>query len=70
MHPALSVKQVAEFLHVNERTIYRLVGRGELPAFKVAGAWRILEEDMRAWIEDRKCSASPSQRGTEGVIDG
>ena len=54
MNPALTIKQVAELLNVNERTVYRLVQAGELPAFRVSGSWRFLESDLVAWIEDRK----------------
>lgn len=51
---ALSVKQVAERLNVNKRTVYRLAQAVRLPGFKVAGIWRFLEADINAWIEQRK----------------
>jgi len=49
--PAWTVRQVAEYLSVNERTVYRMAERGELPAFKVGDAWRFRREDINAWIE-------------------
>src|SRR3954463_1516310 len=33
--PAMSVREVAGYLNVDEKTIYRLVQRRELPSFKV-----------------------------------
>ena len=36
----MTLREVAEFLKVNERTIYRLVADGRIPGFKVGGAWR------------------------------
>jgi len=48
--PALTVREVAEYLSVDEKTIYRLVQRRELPGFKVAGAWRFQRTDLDAWI--------------------
>ena len=54
MSIALTVKQVAEMLSVNERTVYRMAQRGDLPAFKVAGTWRFLEQDIKGWIERQK----------------
>lgn len=63
MDPALTVKEVAELLSVNERTVYRLVQRGDLPAFKVGGAWRLLQADVVAWIETQKSIAGPSVTG-------
>lgn len=55
---ALTVRQVAERLKVNERTVYRLAQVGELPAFKVAGTWRVLGADLDAWIEKQKAIAT------------
>ena len=54
MSTALTVKQVAERLAVNERTVYRMANSGELPGFKVAGTWRFLEADIENWIEEQK----------------
>lgn len=46
----LTIKEVAEYLKVNERTVYRLATSGEMPAFKVGGSWRIKEEELINWI--------------------
>jgi excisionase family DNA binding protein len=40
MQEVLTLKQLAEHLQLSERTIYRLLERGELPGFKVGGHWR------------------------------
>ena len=52
--PAMTVKDVAAYLNVDEKTIYRLVQRGVLPGFKVAGAWRFQRADIQRWIEGQK----------------
>ncbi len=52
--PAMTVRDVAEYLNVNAKTIYRLVQRGELPGFKVAGAWRFQRADIDEWINSQK----------------
>jgi excisionase family DNA binding protein len=52
--PAMTVREVASYLSVDEKTIYRLAQRGDLPGFKVAGTWRFKRSDIDAWIEDRK----------------
>ena len=57
MKPALTIQQVAEIFSVNERTVYRMVSRGDLPGFRVAGSWRILAEDLEAWIDQQKATA-------------
>ena len=48
------IREVADYLNVNEKTVYRLAQRYELPAFKVAGAWRFKREDIDLWIEHQK----------------
>ena len=44
----MDIRKAAEFLQIKERTLYRLVGEGEIPGIKVGGQWRfskkILEE--------------------------
>jgi len=54
MDHALTVKDVAVLLQVDEKTVYRLTQKGELPGFKVAGAWRFKRADMDAWVERQK----------------
>jgi excisionase family DNA binding protein len=56
--PAMTVRDVAGYLNVNEKTVYRLAQRGELPGFKVAGAWRFQQGDLDDWISARKQAAS------------
>ena len=47
----LTVKQVADYLKVTERTIYRLAAAKKIPAFKVGGTWRFRKVDIDRWIE-------------------
>ena len=63
--PAWTVRQVAEYLSVNGRTVYRMAESGELPAFKVGDAWRFRREDIDAWIDrqQRERSGGPSKKG-------
>ena len=42
------------YLNVDEKTIYRLAQRGELPGFKVASACRVRSSDLQRWIDRRK----------------
>ncbi|NIP47371.1 MAG: helix-turn-helix domain-containing protein [Gammaproteobacteria bacterium] len=59
----MTVREVALYLNVNEKTVYRLAQRNELPGFKVAGAWRFRPEDIRRWVEGQKsrAPATPSK---------
>jgi excisionase family DNA binding protein len=57
MEPAMTVRDVAAILNVDEKTIYRLAQRGDLPGFKVSGSWRFQRSDLEAWIAERKGQA-------------
>jgi excisionase family DNA binding protein len=47
----MNVPEAAAYLDLGIRTIYNLAARGELPAVKVAGAWRIPRSALDEWIE-------------------
>jgi excisionase family DNA binding protein len=46
----MTVKEVAEYLRVNQRTVYRLAVDGRLPSFKVGATWRFKRSDIDGWI--------------------
>ena len=50
----LTLKEVAEYLKLAEKTAYRLAAEGRLPGFKVGGSWRFKREDIDRWIEEQK----------------
>ncbi|PSV44877.1 methylation-associated defense system helix-turn-helix domain-containing protein MAD1 [Photobacterium indicum] len=50
----LTLKEVAAYLKLAEKTAYRLVSEGKLPGFKVGGSWRFKREDLDAWIAQQK----------------
>ena len=54
---AMTVRDVAGYLNVDEKTVYRLAKRGDLPGFKVAGAWRFKRSDLDSWIDLQKKAA-------------
>ncbi len=55
---AMTVRDVAGYLNVNEKTVYRLAQRRDLPGFTVAGAWRVQKGDLDDWIQGRKQESS------------
>ncbi|AGP78835.1 excisionase family DNA binding domain [Alteromonas mediterranea 615] len=52
----LTLKEVADYLKLAEKTAYRLAAEGKLPGFKVGGSWRFKKEDVLQWIEEQKGS--------------
>ncbi len=57
----MTLKEVAGYLKLAEKTAYRLAADGKLPGFKVGGAWRFRREDMERWIADKKKEAGGQQ---------
>jgi nitrogen PTS system EIIA component len=53
MSDVLTLRQLAEHLQLSERTIYRLLGRGQLPGFKVGGHWRFRRSVVDYWLDLR-----------------
>lgn len=50
----MTLKEVAEYLKLAEKTAYRLAAEGKLPGFKAGGSWRFKAADIERWIEDKK----------------
>ena len=54
----LTIPDVASLLKVTEKTVYSLVRKGDLPAFKVGGQWRFRRTAIDSWIEVKTNAAS------------
>lgn len=54
----LTVRELAEYLKIAEKTAYRFASEGKVPGFKVGSAWRFKKAEIDAWIK----------RQTEGNI--
>ncbi len=48
----MDVHQVAEYLHLNEKKVYSMVGQGVIPATKVTGKWLFPKELVDRWLLD------------------
>jgi excisionase family DNA binding protein len=47
----LTTDEVLGYLHVNLRTVYRLIKAGKLPAVRVGRQWRFRRADIETWLE-------------------
>ena len=52
METIYTVPEVAEYLKISKSKLYRLVQTGRLPHIKIGRNVRILESDLREWMED------------------
>jgi len=50
----LTLKEVAQYLKLAEKTAYKLAADGKLPGFKAGGSWRFKKEDIESWIQKQK----------------
>lgn len=65
----LTLDEVAEFLKVGKRTLYRLASGGAIPAFKLGGSWRFRREDLDRWISSRMEGTDSTGPETPGQAD-
>jgi len=49
----LTPKQLAEYLQLSPRTVYRLLERNELPGLRVGGQWRFRKSEVDYWLDRR-----------------
>ncbi len=47
----MTIKEVAEYLKLTEKTAYRLTAEGKIPGFKVGGSWRFKRSEIEKWID-------------------
>jgi excisionase family DNA binding protein len=59
----LDVQSVADLLHVNPRTVLRMVEREELPAIRVARRFRFRRSDLENYLRTHLSAATSSQNG-------
>ncbi len=55
--PLLTVGEVAQLMRVSNMTVYRLVNSGQLAAVRVGRGYRIREDDVRRYLEQRYMDA-------------
>lgn len=49
----LTIREVAGFLKLADKTVYSMAQAGEIPAFKVRGQWRIRRVDFDRWLDEQ-----------------
>ncbi|MCX6995599.1 MAG: PTS sugar transporter subunit IIA [Kiritimatiellaeota bacterium] len=55
----LTVKDVSKYLNVSEKTIYRMIQRGEIPVHRVGEQFRFNRTDLIEWSTARRMNVSP-----------
>jgi excisionase family DNA binding protein len=55
----MTIKQLAEYLNVNDRTVLKLVSDGALPGVKVGNQWRFRKAMIDTWLDDQMLGVMP-----------
>lgn len=55
----MTVKQIAEYLSLNERTVLKLVTEGTVPGVKLGSQWRFRKAMIDAWLDDQMLGVVP-----------
>jgi excisionase family DNA binding protein len=50
MPELMTVREVAEYLRVTQKTVYRLLQRSSIPALKVSHSWRFDKAVIDEWL--------------------
>jgi PTS system nitrogen regulatory IIA component len=58
MDEILTVKEMAQFLKMNERTVLKMAQAGAIPAAKIGGQWRFKRELVDRWLDDKMGAAT------------
>lgn len=57
----LTIDEVAKYLQVSTKTIYRMIQRREIPCYKVANQWRFKWGVIQEWLEKDNFQAPGGQ---------
>ena len=53
----MTVNEVADLLRVSRMTVYRLIKGGDVAAFKVGRGYRLRQEDVHSYLNERLTQA-------------
>jgi excisionase family DNA binding protein len=59
--PLLTIKELAAYLRLNERTVLKLAGEGALPGMRIGNQWRFRRRIVDAWLDDQIIGVSPTR---------
>ena len=54
MDDLLTAEELARHLKVHHATIYRLLKKHEIPAFRIRGKWRFNRQVIDQWVKERE----------------
>ncbi len=49
----MTIREVAGYLRLTEKTAYRFALEGKIPGFKVGAAWRFRRDEIENWTKEQ-----------------
>lgn len=49
----MTVEEVAAYLRVHQSTIYRMLKRHQMPAFRMGADWRFIRDEIDKWCMEK-----------------
>lgn len=63
----MTIKKLADYLSVNDRTVLKLVSDGTLPGVKVGNQWRFRKAMIDTWLDDQMLGVTPRYVDAPGL---
>ena len=63
----MTMKEVADYLKINDKTAYKLTAEGKIPGFKVGGAWRFKKVKLIAGSQNRAAKRSEGNASADQI---
>ena len=65
----LTTREVAAYLHINEKQVYRLIQNGDIPCTRVTGKWLFPQSLVEDWVKRSAEQHPTSQPNTAERVD-
>ncbi len=69
MQELMTLEEVALYLRVNEKTIYRMLSDGEIPASKIGHLWRFKATEINEWLSRKAVGNIKNEKPNILIID-
>ncbi len=65
----LSTREVAAYLHINEKQVYRLIRNGTIPCTRVTGKWLFPQSLVEDWVKQNSLAqTTPPYASSSGTV--
>jgi excisionase family DNA binding protein len=64
----LTIREVADLLKINEKTVYKLAAESKIPGIKIGGSWRFDRGTIVRWIEKNSRESAEAQNRSQATM--